>query len=70
MECDKVLVSVGRRPYTEGLNLSKIGINKDKKGRIKNYIQVWITLLNTVKKGEVEKQAVRILHQTNCQRNN
>ena len=34
MECDKVLVSVGRKPYTEGLNLSKIGINKDDKGRI------------------------------------
>ena len=34
MECDKVLVSVGRKPYTEGLNLSKIGISKDKIGRI------------------------------------
>ena len=34
LECDKVLVSVGRQPYTEGLNLSKIGINKDKRGRI------------------------------------
>ncbi|MBH90786.1 MAG: dihydrolipoyl dehydrogenase [Candidatus Marinimicrobia bacterium] len=32
--CDKVLVSVGRKPYTEGLNLSKIGIKKDKKGSI------------------------------------
>ncbi len=32
---DKVLVSVGRKPYTEGLNLSKIGIGKDDKGRIK-----------------------------------
>ncbi|MDA9740850.1 dihydrolipoyl dehydrogenase [Pelagibacteraceae bacterium] len=34
IECEKVLVSVGRKPYTDGLNLSKIGINKDKKGRI------------------------------------
>jgi len=34
LECDKVLVSVGRKPYTEGLNLSKIGIKKDTKGRI------------------------------------
>ena len=34
MEFDKVLVSVGRKPYTEGLNLSKIGISKDKGGRI------------------------------------
>ena len=34
LECDKVLVSVGRKPYTEGLNLSKIGVKKDEKGRI------------------------------------
>ena len=29
MEFDKVLVSVGRKPYTEGLNLTKVGIKKD-----------------------------------------
>jgi len=34
IETDKVLISVGRIPYTEGLNLSKIGIQKDSKGRI------------------------------------
>tara|TARA_B100000945_G_scaffold142042_1_gene113759 strand:- start:2107 stop:3510 length:1404 start_codon:yes stop_codon:yes gene_type:complete len=34
IDCEKVLVSVGRKPYTEGLNLSKIGIIKDKKGGI------------------------------------
>ena len=34
LECDKVLVSVGREPYTEGLNLTKLGIKKDKAGRI------------------------------------
>ncbi len=34
IEADKVLVSVGRKPYTEGLNLSKVGIKKDDKGRI------------------------------------
>ena len=34
IEFEKVLVSVGRKPYTDGLNLSKIGINKDKKRRI------------------------------------
>ena len=31
---EKVLVAVGRRPYTEGLNLNKIGIKKDNQGRI------------------------------------
>ena len=34
IDCDKVLVSVGRKPYTDGLNLSKIGVKKDKSGRI------------------------------------
>jgi dihydrolipoamide dehydrogenase len=34
LESDKVLVSVGRKPYTEGLNLSKIGVKKDKSGCI------------------------------------
>ena len=34
MLADKVLVSVGRKPYTEGLNLSKIEIKKDNQGRI------------------------------------
>ena len=32
---DKALISVGRKPYTEGLNLSKVGVEKDKSGRIK-----------------------------------
>ena len=32
---DKVLMAVGRKPYTEGLNLGKIGIKKDEKGKIK-----------------------------------
>ena len=26
LEFDKVLVSVGRKPYTEGLNLNKVGV--------------------------------------------
>ena len=34
MNCEKVLISVGRKPYTEGLNLSKLGIKKDQKGCI------------------------------------
>ncbi len=32
---DKTLIAVGRKPYTEGLNLSKVGVKKDDKGRIK-----------------------------------
>jgi dihydrolipoamide dehydrogenase len=34
LDADVVLVSVGRRPYTEGLNLEAIGVEKDNKGRI------------------------------------
>ncbi len=34
IDSEKVLVSVGRKPYTEGLNLSKIGVKKDGKGGI------------------------------------
>ena len=32
---DKTLISVGRKPYTEGLNLNKVGVSKDDSGRIK-----------------------------------
>ena len=35
ISADKTLIAVGRKPYTEGLNLQKIGIKKDDKGRIK-----------------------------------
>jgi len=34
LEADVVLVAVGRRPFTEGLNLEAIGVEKDNKGRI------------------------------------
>ncbi len=32
---DKTLIAVGRKPYTEGLNLNKVGVKKDAKGKIK-----------------------------------
>ena len=34
-DCDVVLVSVGRKPNTKGLNLEKIGVDLDKKNRVK-----------------------------------
>jgi len=34
LEANVVLVAVGRRPYTAGLNLDKIGVDVDSKGRI------------------------------------
>tara|TARA_B100000579_G_scaffold93896_1_gene74199 strand:- start:2811 stop:4211 length:1401 start_codon:yes stop_codon:yes gene_type:complete len=35
IECDVVLVSVGRKPFTNKLNIENLGIEIDKKGRIK-----------------------------------
>ncbi|VEU23082.1 DEKNAAC104073 [Brettanomyces naardenensis] len=34
IEADVLLVAVGRRPYTEGLNAEKIGLDFDKKNRV------------------------------------
>jgi len=34
MTCDIVLVSIGRRPYTEGLGLDSVGLETDKRGMI------------------------------------
>ena len=55
VECDKVLVSVGRKPYTEGLNLSKIGVKKDKKGRIEVNEKLQTTVPNIYAIGDVIK---------------
>ena len=55
VECDKVLVSVGRKPYTEGLNLNKIGIKKDDKGRIEVNEKLQTTINNIYAIGDVIK---------------
>ncbi len=34
IECDIVLVAIGRRPFTEGLGLENVGIEPDKRGMI------------------------------------
>ena len=52
---DKVLVSVGRKPYTEGLNLTKIGIKKDKQGRIEVNEKLQTTISNIYAIGDVIK---------------
>ena len=55
LECDKVLVSVGRKPYTEGLNLSKIGVKKDDKGRIEVSKKFQTSISNIFAIGDVIK---------------
>ena len=55
LEFDKVLVSVGRKPYTEGLNLSKIGVIKDNKGRIEVNSKLQTSIRNIYAIGDVIK---------------
>ena len=35
IEADVVLISVGRKPHTKGLNLKNVGVQTDEKGRVK-----------------------------------
>eukprot|EP01135_Chromosphaera_perkinsii_P009444 Nk52_evm2s1762 gene=Nk52_evmTU2s1762 len=34
LSCDALLVSIGRRPYTENLGLDKVGVKMDNRGRV------------------------------------
>ena len=54
-EFDKVLVSVGRKPYTEGLNLNKIGVKRDNKGRIEVNEKLQTNIKNIFAIGDVIK---------------
>mgnify|MGYP003388387833 CR=1 FL=1 len=55
IECDKVLVAVGRKPYTEGLNLTKIGIKKDTYGKIEVNEKLQTSINNIYAIGDVIK---------------
>ena len=55
IEVDKVLVAVGRKPYTEGLNLSKIGVKLDNKGRIEINNKLQTSIENIYAIGDVIK---------------
>ena len=55
LEVDKVLLSVGRKPYTEGLNLSKVGVKKDSKGRIEVNKKLQTSINNIYAIGDVIK---------------
>jgi len=52
---DKVLVSVGRKPYTEGLNLNKLGIKKDSQGRIEVNDKLQSSIKNIYAIGDIIK---------------
>ena len=55
LQFDKVLVSVGRKPYTEGLNLIKVGVKKDNKGRIEVNEKLQTSINNIYAIGDVIK---------------
>jgi len=55
LDFDKVLISVGRKPYTEGLNLTKVGIKKDAKGRIEVNNKLQTSVNNIYAIGDVIK---------------
>ena len=52
---NKVLVAVGRKPYTEGLNLTKIGIKKDKQGKVEVNEKLQTSINNIYAIGDVIK---------------
>ena len=50
---DKVLIAVGRKPYTEGLNLNKIGVKRDNQGRIEVNKKLQTSIKNIYAIGDV-----------------
>ncbi|NCU46533.1 MAG: dihydrolipoyl dehydrogenase, partial [Candidatus Fonsibacter ubiquis] len=53
IDCDVVLMSVGRKPNTTGLNLDKIGVKLDSKGRVETNHQYKTNLDNIYAIGDV-----------------
>jgi dihydrolipoamide dehydrogenase len=57
-EADYCLVSVGRKPYTEGLGLDKIGLETDKNGRVETNEKLETKMDNVYAIGDVVKGAM------------
>ena len=58
VEGDYVLVSVGRKPYTEGLGLEKVGVELDERGRVKVNDHLQTNVANIYAIGDVVKGAM------------
>ncbi len=52
-EADKVLVAVGRRPYTEGLGLEEVGVELDERNRIKTDEYLRTSIKNIYAVGDI-----------------
>ncbi len=55
IKTEKVLVAVGRKPFTSGLNLKKIGLKQDKFGRIETNEKLQTNIKNIYAIGDVIK---------------
>ena len=53
VKTDKVLIAVGRRPNTEGLNLKEISIKNDSKGKIQVNKKFMTSIKNIYAIGDV-----------------
>ena len=53
LQGDVVLVSTGRKPFTEGLGLENVGIEKDERGRIKTNAHYQTSVANIYAVGDV-----------------
>ena len=58
VEGDYVLVSVGRKPYTEGLGLENAGVDLDERGRVKVNDHLQTNVANIYAIGDVVKGAM------------
>ena len=58
LEGDYCLVAVGRRPYTEGLNLEKAGVKLDDRGRIETNAHLQTNIPHIFAVGDVVKGAM------------
>ena len=58
VEGDYVLVSVGRKPYTDGLSLEKAGVDLDERGRVKTNEHLQTNVSNIYAIGDVVSGAM------------
>ncbi|ATA72264.1 dihydrolipoyl dehydrogenase [Capnocytophaga sp. H4358] len=58
LQGDYCLVAVGRRPYTEGLNLEVVGVKKDERGRVEVNSHLQTSVPNIYAIGDVVRGAM------------
>ncbi|ATA74387.1 MULTISPECIES: dihydrolipoyl dehydrogenase [Capnocytophaga] len=58
LQGDYCLVAVGRRPYTEGLNLEAVGVKKDERGRVEVNSHLQTSVPNIYAIGDVVRGAM------------